>query len=333
MGIMGFIKKQFIDVIEWTENGDGTLAFKFPMQDNEIQNGAKLTVRESQMAMFVNEGRIADVFKPGLYTLNTSTLPVMTNLMNWDKLFQSPFKSDVYYFSTREQLDQKWGTPQPITIRDKEMGGIRIRAFGSYSYKIRDPKTFYQKISGTREAYRVEELDGQLSSAIVNSIGTFFGGSQIAFMDMASNQGQFSETLKKAVAATFQGYGLEITSFFVQSISLPEELQSYFDKAASMRMLGDLGRYAQFQTADAIKDAAKNPGGAAGAGVGIGAGIGMGQMMAGAMAGAMGGQGGAGAKEEDPLALIDKLHELLKKGILSQDEFNAKKAELLKRVK
>jgi membrane protease subunit (stomatin/prohibitin family) len=333
MGIMGFIKKQFIDVIEWTESGDGTLSFKYPMAGNEIQNGAKLTVRESQMAMFVNEGRIADIFKPGLYTLNTSTLPVLTNLMNWDKLFQSPFKSDVYFFSTREQIDQKWGTPQPITIRDKEMGGIRLRAFGSYSYKIRDPKLFYQKISGTRENYRVEELDGQLVSAIVNSLATFFGSSQVAFMDMASNQQQFSDTLKKAVAANFTTYGLEVSSFFVQSISLPEELQAYFDKAASMRMVGDLARYTQFQAADAIKDAAQNSGGAAGAGVGIGAGIGLGGMMAGAMGMGMGGQGPNAPKEEDPLALIDKMHELLKKGILSQEEFNAKKAELLKRVK
>ena len=150
MSLMGFIKKQFIDVIEWQEPGDGILAWRYPMQDNEIQNGARLTVRESQAALFVNEGRAADAFGPGLYTLNTHTLPLLTNLMNWDKLFASPFKSDVYFFSTRLQVDQRWGTPQPVTLRDKDFGAIRIRAFGNYSWRVADPLKFQQQVSGTR---------------------------------------------------------------------------------------------------------------------------------------------------------------------------------------
>ncbi|MDO9216119.1 MAG: SPFH domain-containing protein, partial [Lacisediminimonas sp.] len=161
MALMDFIKKQFIDIIQWTEASDGTLAWRFPMADMEIQYGASLTVRESQMAVFVNEGRIADVFGPGMYKLTTQTIPVLTYLKNWDKLFESPFKSDVYFFSTRQQIDQKWGTPQPITIRDADFGAVRLRAFGNYSFRVADPKLFHTEISGTRDTYTVQDLDGQ----------------------------------------------------------------------------------------------------------------------------------------------------------------------------
>src|SRR2546425_9150219 len=170
-------KKRFLEIPRRTEPADGILAYRYPMQDMEIQNGGKLTVRESQMAAFVNEGKIADVFGPGLYTLNTQTLPLLTNLQNWDKMFQSPFKSDVYFFSTRLQINQKWGTANPITIRDKEFGAVRMRAFGIYSYKIVDPRAFYTQISGTRELYTVTELEGQLRNTIVASITDLFAES------------------------------------------------------------------------------------------------------------------------------------------------------------
>src|SRR5436853_5178723 len=162
MSLRDFLKKQFIDVIQWTEPEEGILAYRYPMQDMEIQNGGKLTVRESQMAAFVNEGRVADVFSPGLYTLNTQTLPLLTNLMNWDKAFQSPFKSDVYFFSTRLQVNQRWGTTQPVTIRDKDFGAVRLRAFGNYTYRIADPKLFHTNVSGTRDTYTVLVLACQL---------------------------------------------------------------------------------------------------------------------------------------------------------------------------
>src|ERR1041385_8800435 len=167
MALMGFLKKQFIDVIEWTEDTNGVLAWRFPMQDNEIQNGARLTVRESQAALFVNEGKAADAFGPGLYTLNTRTLPLLTNLKNWDKLFASPFKSDVYFFSTRVQTGRKWGTVQPITIRDKDFDMIRVRAFGMYSYRIADPRKFFTEISGTREIYTRDEVEDQLRGILL----------------------------------------------------------------------------------------------------------------------------------------------------------------------
>ncbi len=331
MSIMDFIKKQFIDVIDWQEPGDGLLAYQYPMQDREIQNGAKLTVRESQLALFVNEGKIADLFGPGLHTLNTQTLPLLTNLKNWDKLFASPFKSDVFFFSTREQIDQRWGTQNPIIIRDKEAGPIRLRAFGTFSYKIADPRLFFQKISGTRPVYRTEELDAQLRSLIITSLSSHFGSAAVSFMDMAAEQERFSQTLKGVLAPAFAQYGLELATFLIQNISLPEELQKYFDKASSMRMVGDMQRYAQFQAADSIPIAAENQGGAAGIGIGLGAGVGFGQAMANAFQPAPA-QGAAGGGKEDAVAMLEKLHELVKKGVLTPEEFDKKKADLLSRI-
>ncbi|MFZ2986687.1 SPFH domain-containing protein, partial [Ideonella sp.] len=188
MGLFDFVKKQFIDVLEWTESGDGTLAWRYPMADNEIQNGAQLTVRESQLALFVNEGMVADVFGPGLHKLTTQTLPLLTNLKNWDKLFQSPFKSDVVFFSSRLQLDQRWGTAQPITIRDKDFGAVRLRAFGNYAYRVADAKLFYTAVSGTRERYTAEELDGQLRGLMLQHISDAVAQSGIPFLDLAANQ-------------------------------------------------------------------------------------------------------------------------------------------------
>ena len=223
--MFNMFKKQFIDVIDWTEDDEEVLAYRYPVMDMEIQTGAQLTVRESQMAVFVNEGNLADVFSPGRYELSTKTLPVLTTLLNWDKAFKSPFKSDVYFFSTREKVDQRWGTQQPITIRDKEFGPIRLRAFGTFSYKIEEPSTFHQKLSGTRERYTVSELDGQLRSLIVTTIASKFGGGDIAFLDMAANQTKLSEEMKKELDLAFFEYGLKLCTFLVQSITLPEELQ------------------------------------------------------------------------------------------------------------
>jgi membrane protease subunit (stomatin/prohibitin family) len=280
MGLRDFISKQFIDVIDWVEPEDGILAYRFPMQDREIQNGGKLTVRESQLALFVNEGRIADAFSPGLYTLNTQTLPILTYLMNWDKAFQSPFKSDVYFFSSRIQTDQHWGTQNPITIRDKEFGAIRLRAFGIYSYHIKDAKTFYTKISGTRELYRVGDLEGQLRNTIVAKMTDAFALSQVPFLDMAANQSALGEKIKEQMASAFAEYGLELDSFIVENLSLPEELQKVLDQRISMNMIGDMGKYTQYQVAQAIPIAAGNEGGGGvGVGAGLGAGVAMGQAM------------------------------------------------------
>ena len=325
-------KKQFIEVIEWTESSDGVLAYRFPTLDKEIQSGAQLTVRESQMALFVNEGNIADTFSPGRHVLNTANMPIMTTLMNWDKAFKSPFKSEVYFFSTREQIDQRWGTQQPITIRDKEFGVIRLRAFGSFSYQIEEPTTFYQKISGTRQTYTTSELDGQLRALIVTTLATKLGQADTAFLDMAANQQKFSEQLKSELDLPFLQYGLKLNTFLVQSVTLPEELQEYLDKQSKMNLVGDLAKYANFQAADSISAAANNPGGLAGAGVGLGAGAVIGQAFANAMPGQPHQAGQAAQSQEDVYAKLEKLHGLVDKGVLTQDEFNAKKAELLKSI-
>jgi len=321
-------KKQFIEVIEWVEEDNDVLAYRFPTLDREIKNGAVLTVRESQMAVFVNEGMIADVMAPGKYTLSTQTLPILTTMLNWDKAFKSPFKSEVYFFSTREKIDQRWGTQQPITFRDKEFGPIRLRAFGNYSYKIEEPGTFYQKLSGTREHYSVGDCDGQLAGVIATTIASMLGEGKTPFLDMAANQTKFSELLKKELDQTFWDYGLRLVSFYVQSITLPDELQQYLDKQSSMGLVGDLKKYAQFQAADSIKDAAANSGGIAG----IGAGLGAGQMISQAFASGQGAGPGGGAGEDDPFKTLEKLQALHEKGILSKEEFEAKKAEVLKRI-
>src|SRR5258708_38116920 len=181
MSIRSFLSKQFIDVLQWTESEDGILAYRYPMQDMEIQNGGKLTVRESQMAAFVNEGRIADVFNPGLYTLSTNTLPLLTNLMNWDKKFESPFKSDVYFFSTRLQVNQHWGTPNPLTIRDQDFGTARLRGFGIYSYHLSAPRTLHTKVSVTARRHQVADLEGQLRNTIVGRMSDAFANSNVPF--------------------------------------------------------------------------------------------------------------------------------------------------------
>jgi membrane protease subunit (stomatin/prohibitin family) len=280
MGLRDFIAKQFIDVIDWVEPEDGILAYRYPMQDREIQNGGKLTVRASQLAVFVNEGKLADSFGPGLYTLNTQTLPILTYLKNWDKAFQSPFKSDVYFFSSRIQTDQHWGTPNPITIRDKEFGAIRLRGFGIYSYHINDAKAFYTKISGTRDEYRVADLEGQLRNTIVAKMTDAFAASQVPFLDMAANQASLGDKIKEAMNPAFADYGLELDTFVVENLSLPDELQKVLDQRISMNVLGDMGRYTQYQVAQSIPIAAGNEGGGAvGVGAGLGAGVAIGQSM------------------------------------------------------
>jgi membrane protease subunit (stomatin/prohibitin family) len=346
MGLMDFIKKQFIDVIQWTEDGDGTLAWRFPMAGLEIQHGASLTVRESQMAVFVNEGKIADVFGPGRYKLTTQTLPVLTYLQNWDKLFQSPFKSDVYFFSTRQQVDQRWGTAQPISIRDKDFGAVRLRAFGNYSYSIVEPRAFHTKIAGTRERYTVSDLDGQLRGLILQHISDAIAQSGVPFLDLAANQVEFARALEKELGPAFEAIGLRLDLMTVQNVSLPEELQKMLDQRIGMGMVGnDMGKFMQYQTAQSIPEMAKaagqGGGGVAGDAMGLGAGIAMGQVLAqnlqkGLQAPPEAAAGAAATpaavRPEDVMATLEKLGELKAKGIVTQEEFDAKKAELLKKL-
>ena len=217
MGILDFLAKQFVDVIDWVEE-PGDLAIRYPLADREMQNGTQLTVREGQKAFFYDQGRIADVFDVGLHTLDTANLPLLTALQNWDKAFQSPFKSDLYFFTTKEQAGLKWGTAQPITVRDKEFGPLRIRAFGSYSFRINDVPVFAAKLMGTLERLTVADVDAQLRGAITTALATGLGGAQTAFVDLAGDQSAMSERMLAAVKPAFEAWGLTPCSFFVESV-------------------------------------------------------------------------------------------------------------------
>ena len=284
MSLRDFIAKQWIDVIQWTESEDGVLAYRYPMQDMEIQNGGSLTVRESQMAAFVNEGKVADIFGPGLYKLTTQTLPILTYLQNWDKKFQSPFKSDVYFFSTRLQTNQRWGTATPITIRDKDFGMVRLRGYGIYSWHISDAKAFHTKVSGTREIYHVADIEGQLRNTIIGRMTDAFAQSNVPFLDMAANQVVLGTKIAEGLNPMFTDLGLTLDSFVVENLSLPDELQKMLDTRVGMNMLGDMNRYTQYQVANSLPIAAANEsGGIAGLGVGLGAGLTMANVMTNAL--------------------------------------------------
>jgi membrane protease subunit (stomatin/prohibitin family) len=337
MALMDFIKKQFIDVIEWTEEPGGTLAWRFPMAGNEIQHGASLTVRESQLAVFVDEGRVADVFGPGRYGLTTQTLPVLTYLKNWDKLFQSPFKSDVYFFSTRQQLDRRWGTTQPVTIRDKDFGAVRVRAFGNYAYRIADAKRFHTEVSGTREHVAIDDLDGQLRGLMLQHLSDAVAASGVPFLDLAANQVEFARQLREATAPEFEKLGLALESVTLQNVSLPDELQKVLDQKIGMGMVGDdMGKFMQYQAAQALPKFAEGAAGGGGSGLvgdamGLGAGVALGQVMAQQLGQALQGAA-AGVQPDEVMATIEKLGALKAKGLLTDAEFAAKKAELLKKL-
>lgn len=339
MSLFSFIKKQFIDILEWQEDGDGVLAWRYPMQDNEIQMGASLTVRESQFAVFINEGKVADVFGPGMVKLSTQTLPVLTYLKNWDKLFESPFKSDLVFFSSRLQLGRKWGTPQPVTLRDADFGMVRLRAFGIYSYRITDPKLFYSEVSGTRETYTVDDLEQQLRNQVVATMSSALGSSQLPFLDMAANQGLMADTIKAALEPVFARYGVALDSFAVENISLPEELQKAIDKRIAMGMAGDLNQYTRYQTAESIPLAAQNEGGLAGIGAGLAAGVGVGQIMGQALQQTMAAPAApvapaaaAPVDADSPQAKLAQLKGLLDGGLITQADFDAAKADILKKL-
>jgi membrane protease subunit (stomatin/prohibitin family) len=280
-----FLRKQFIDVIQWTETGPGVLMYRFPMRDMEIQSGAQLTVRESQLALFVNEGRAADAFGPGLHTLVTQNMPLLTNLMNWDKLFQSPFKSDVYFFSTRVQTGQRWGTQQPITIRDREFGAVRLRAFGMYGFRVANPAVFQQTVGATDAEYTVAQIEPQLRNAVIAGFTSAFANANLPFLDMAANQAQLATQIAAGVAPAFEQLGLTLESFTVENLSLPDELQKKLDERISMNMIGDMRTYAAYQAAQSIPIAAANEGGIAGLAAGLGAGMGIGGLITNAIVG------------------------------------------------
>ena len=278
MGIFkDLVTSQLIDVIEWTDDSQNTMVYKYDMNGKEIMMGAQLTVRESQAAIFVNEGKLADVFQPGRYELSTQNMPILTKLKAWKFGFNSPFKSDVYFINTKQFLDRKWGTANPVMMRDTDFGMIRIRAFGSFAFRVKEPETFMKECFGTSSLFTVEGVEGQLKSMVVSGLSDAIAQSKIPALDIAANYSGLSQYCMNA---------LTLTNFVIENVSLPEEVEKAMDKRTSMGVLGDMGKYAQFQAAEAMRDAANNPNGMAGVGVGMGAGMGMGQMFTQAFGGA-----------------------------------------------
>ena len=283
---MDFARSQFIEVIEWLDDSGNTLVYRFPVENKEIKMGARLTVRPGQMAVFVNEGGIADVFKPGLHRLSTHNMPILTKILSWKYGFNSPFKAELYYVSTRQFTDQKWGTSNPVMVRDPELGPVRLRAFGIYSFRVDNPAKFLEDIVGTDGLFTTEEITGQLKRLTVSGFSDLLGESEIAVFDLAASYDELSKASREKLSKEFQSHGLELVKFYVENISLPPEVEQMLDKRTSMGVVGDMSRFTQFQAASAMEAAAENPGGTAAAGVGLGAGIAMGQAMTGAMAGA-----------------------------------------------
>lgn len=289
---------QFIEVIEWLDSSQDTLVYRFPVYNQEIKNGAQLIVRESQAAVFVYEGQVADVFTPGRYTIDGGNTPILSKLGAWKYGFNSPMKSEVYFVNTKQFTDMKWGTSNPIMLRDADFGIVRLRAFGAYSLRVADPAGFIKEIAGTNAHFQTEDIDGQLKRAIVSEFSDAIGEMKIPALDLAAQYKEIGEAIRAKINGDFNSWGLEVTKFYVENISLPPEVEAAMDKRASMGALGDAQKYMQFQAADALRDAAQNEGGGAGLGAGLGAGFAVGGQMANAFgAGQPGGQqmGGGGA--------------------------------------
>jgi membrane protease subunit (stomatin/prohibitin family) len=344
MGIFDFIKGQFIDVIEWVDASRDTLMWKFPDQDKEIKMGAQLTVRESQAAVLINEGKMADVFEPGRYELTTRNMPIMTTLNSWKYGFDSPFKVDVYFFNTRQFTDNKWGTPSPVTIPDSKFGQVEFRAFGSYNFRILEFETFFKEFAGSDPKVTLDELQGTLRGKLVDrftEIVAEMAENNFSFVQMQANKSEFVDALKPRIAQYFADFGLGLTDFSIQSITLPEELREYLNKNTQMNMVGDLQKFMQFQAANALEKSAENPGGG-NAGMEMGSGLAMGQMMANMMNQQQqqqqqqpAKQGGSGEKElskDEIMKLLRELGELKQAGILTDEEFDGKKKELLAKL-
>lgn len=334
MGIFDFIRGELIEVIDWVENDKDTIMWKFPDKDANIKYGAQLTVRESQMAIFIDEGQLADQFEPGRYELMTRNLPVLTSFRNWDKGFESPFKCDVYFFSMRTFTDLKWGTPNPIILRDPQFKQVRVKAFGTYFIRLKDPFLFFREYAGTNHVLRVSSIEQSLRDVVSPKFAEALAESGVSVMDMVSNYTELGDKIVPILQRDLDPFGIELVKFQITSTSLPAEVEAFYDKMTNMNMVDDMQRFQEFQKAQAIEKAAENPGGGAGEGIGIGMGIGMAQQMM---------QQNPQKKEvesdsakaqtrEEILATLKELGSLKEAGILTDEEFETKKKELLARL-
>ncbi len=282
--VLKFIKGQFIDVIEWTDDSRDTMVWRFERYGNEIKYGAKLTVRASQVAVFVHEGQLADVFEPGMYMLETNNMPILTTLQHWSHGFNSPFKSEIYFVNTRRFPNLKWGTQNPVMLRDPEFGPTRVRAFGSYTVRVADAAVFMKEVVGTDGHFTQDEIATQIRNIVVQKFSRAVAASGIPVLDMAANTRELSTIITEAIEPTLTEYGLAMPEFYIENISLPKEVEAALDRRTSMGIVGDLNKYTQFATAEAMRTAASTEGGGMGAGLGAGMGMGMGMAMAGQMA-------------------------------------------------
>lgn len=333
MGLFDFIKGQFIEVIEWVDFSRDVLMWKFPDKDKEIKMGAQLTVRESQAAVLINEGKMADVFEPGRFELTTRNMPIMTTINSWKHGFESPFKVDVYFFNTRQFTDNKWGTPSPVTIADSKFGQVEFRAFGTYNFRIIDFELFFKEFAGTDPAITLDEIEGLLKNKLVDRFSEIvaeMAEHQFSFVQMQANKSEFVAALMPRISQYFDQFGLEVTDFSIQSITLPDELKEYLRKNTQMNMVGDLDKFMKFQAGAAIEKSAENPSGG-NAGMDMGAGLAMGKMMADMMSQPAQSPEPSESKE-DIMKLLKDLGELKTAGILTEEEFTAKKKELLDRL-
>ena len=284
MGLFDKLRGELIDIVEWLDPTRDTMVHRFERYDNEIKMGAQLVVREGQAAAFVDQGKLADVFEPGMYTLDTDNLPILSTLQGWKHGFHSPFKCEVYFVSTRRFTDLKWGTKHPVTLRDPEFGPVRLRAFGTYEVRVGDPGVFLKELVGTDGKFTTDEITDQLRNLIVARFTDILGESRIPVLDLAANYDELGKFITQRIHEEFTQYGLDITRMLVENISLPEAVEEALDKRSSMGVIGDLNRYTQFQTAEAMEKAAENPGGMAAGGMGMGMGFAMANQMGHSMA-------------------------------------------------
>jgi len=281
VGLLSFIKNQLIEIIEWMDDTNYTLVHRFPDHDHEIKNGAKLIVREGQACVFINKGQIADVFFPGMYTLSTDNMPLLSTIMGWKYGFNSPFKAEVLFVSTKRYLDQKWGTSNPIMMRDPEFGAVRIRAFGIYNFRVTDPAVFIREVVGTDGNYTIDEIEGQLKRRLVSNFTSALAKAKLPVLEMAGQYQLVAEKVMEDIQPKFSELGISIVDLIIENISLPKEVEALMDQGSGVSVMGNrMPGYMQLQAAQAMRDAASNPsGGAAGAGMGLGAGMMMGNMM------------------------------------------------------
>jgi membrane protease subunit (stomatin/prohibitin family) len=283
VGLMDKLRGELIDIIEWLDASRDTIVWRFPRYDNEIKMGAKLIVRESQTAVFVNEGTIADAYVPGTYTLQTENMPILSTLRGWKYGFHSPFKAEVYFVNTRQFTEMKWGTQNPVILRDAEFGMVRLRAFGAYSVRVVDASKFLKELVGTDPQFRTEEVQEYLRQMIVGRLGSALAAAQVPMLDLAAHQEAIGTRLAAALTTELADLGIAVPTFIIENISVPPEVEAALDKRTQMGIVGNLDQYTKFQAANAIGDAARNPGGGAGEGIGLGMGMAVGQRMAAAM--------------------------------------------------